>query len=75
MLKRFWRWILSWFRSEPEHLDLPDVSPYEKKHWRDVHPYNLRVKIKPLMESGESYRYTRDDKGQIRRKLPKGGKR
>ena len=76
-MRRFWQWILGWFRSRPEVLppahDLPTASPKEK-HWRESFPHNLTVKTKPLMHSGESYRYTRDDKGQIRRKLPKRGK-
>ena len=78
MLGRFWNWLRGWFRSKPAHLEAPpfeDLTPAQRKHWRESFPHNLKVRRKPLMESGEAYRYTRDDKRQIRRKLPKGGKK
>lgn len=76
MLRRVWEWLCSWFRDKPETLPPAEMTYTERrKHWREKFPYNLTVKRKTLMESGESYRYTRDSGGQIRRKLPKGGKR
>jgi hypothetical protein len=83
-MRRFWRWLCSLWR-KPEPSGEPDLGTQMVRglkkivdptgdhmpHWRESYPHNLRVRTKPLMQSGEAYRYTQDEKRQIRRKLPK----